>query len=132
MEFGAEGEELLRGLAEAGAFLEAYQEVLRRTPAPSPKDLARTRKSFVDLTSTIEAMMDDLLTAMACVGTPSPSMRRWQEDAPMTAFRCRVPSRSAATIPVLAEWSEVEALLWSTELCAVSRSDLGDFEARHA
>ena len=62
MEFGTEGEELLRKLAEAAAFLVAYQDLLGRTPAPSPEDLAKTRKSFVDLTSVIEAMMDDLMT----------------------------------------------------------------------
>lgn len=62
MEFGPEGEELLHKLAEASAFLEAYQDVLQRTPDPTAKTLRESGQSLAQLTSTIEAMISDLMT----------------------------------------------------------------------
>ncbi|MGC3997677.1 MAG: SEC-C metal-binding domain-containing protein [Anaeromyxobacter sp.] len=62
MEFGAEGERLLNGIAKASAFLQRFQELISRTPAPPAHELQATLESIEDLTSTLEALIDDLMS----------------------------------------------------------------------
>ena len=62
MELGEEGERLLRGIAEGSAFLKSFQELLGRTPAPTPEELRNTVKSITDLTSTLESLIDRLMS----------------------------------------------------------------------
>lgn len=59
-EFGTDGEGALRGLAEAAAFLKAYEELLGRTDHPQ-KELAGARQSIEQLTGVVENLIEDLL-----------------------------------------------------------------------
>jgi hypothetical protein len=61
-DFGPEGEELFRKLAEGSAFLVAYRDLFRRTPEESPRAMKKTRESLDQLTRTMELMISDLMT----------------------------------------------------------------------
>jgi len=62
MEFGPEGEQLLHRLGEAGAFCEAYQELLHKTENSTPKTLRESAQALERLTSTVEIMINGLMT----------------------------------------------------------------------
>jgi hypothetical protein len=59
IEFGAEGERLMRKLAEGSAFLEAYLDLLRRMP---DEDVRKARQPLDQLTTVTEAIISDLMT----------------------------------------------------------------------
>jgi hypothetical protein len=61
-EFGEEGQRLLKGIAEGSAFLTAYQELLGKTPSPTTQQLQEAARSISALTSTLESLMDDLMS----------------------------------------------------------------------
>jgi uncharacterized protein YchJ len=62
LEYGAEGEELLQDLAQSSAYLQAYRELLQKTPSPSAKELADAARSLHDLGDVIERTIHDLMT----------------------------------------------------------------------
>jgi hypothetical protein len=59
IEFGPEGERLLRKLAESSAFLESYLDLLRRMP---DEDVRKAREPLDQLTAVTETIIDDLMT----------------------------------------------------------------------
>jgi hypothetical protein len=59
IEFGPDGEQLFRRLAEAAAFLEAQQKLLGELPE---QDFTKARRALDQLTGAIETIIDDLLT----------------------------------------------------------------------
>jgi hypothetical protein len=62
MEFGEEGQRLLRGIAEGGAFLRSLQELLGRAPAPTVDQVRSTVQSVTEMTSTLESLIERLLS----------------------------------------------------------------------
>jgi uncharacterized protein YecA (UPF0149 family) len=62
MEFGPKGERLLHGIAEGSAFLQSFHELLGRTPTPTADELHGSLQSLTELTSTLESMLDDLMS----------------------------------------------------------------------
>ncbi|WP_242392547.1 YecA family protein [Anaeromyxobacter oryzisoli] len=62
MELGEEGQRLLNGIAEGSAFLEAYQELLARKTSHTAEQIREAMKSIDDLTSTLESLMNDLMS----------------------------------------------------------------------
>ena len=61
MEFGAEGQKLLGGIAKGGAYLQACVDVLERTPSASAEDLRKSRAMLLELVETIERIIADLM-----------------------------------------------------------------------
>jgi hypothetical protein len=61
LEFGEDGEQILRRIAEAGGFLDAYVQTLSGECAASEEELAEAREGFVMLDETLEMMISDLM-----------------------------------------------------------------------
>lgn len=59
IEFGPDGEQLFRKLAEASAFLEAYQELLAKT---TESDFGKAQRTLEQLTGAVETIIEDVLT----------------------------------------------------------------------
>ncbi len=79
-DFGQEGEELFRKLAEGSAFLEAFWDLLRRTPERKPRALRETRRSLEQLARTIELIISDLMTISDGVRRgAAEEMRAWAD-----------------------------------------------------
>lgn len=60
-EFGEKGKKLLEGIAEGGAFLHAYVDLLERNPTPPAAELAETRKMLLKMVATVEGLIADLM-----------------------------------------------------------------------
>jgi hypothetical protein len=91
-DFGPEAEELFRKLAEGGAFLEMYRELLRRTPEQKPSTLRESRGSLAQLTRTLELIFSDLMTI-------SQGLRRRAAEEIVRANRRGGPRRSVRVGP---------------------------------
>lgn len=91
-DFGPEAEELFRKLAEGGAFLEMYRELLRRTPEQKPSTLRESRGSLALLTRTLELIFSDLMTI-------SQELRRRAAEEIVRAHRRGGPRRSVRVGP---------------------------------
>lgn len=52
---------MLRRLGEAGAFLKSFEDLLRRSSAPSTDALRKTGQSIDDITRVVEGCIEDLL-----------------------------------------------------------------------
>jgi hypothetical protein len=91
-DFGPEAEELFRKLAEGGAFLEMYRELLRRTPEQKPSTLRESRGSLAQLTRTLELIFSDLMTI-------SQELRRRAAEEIVRANRRGGPRRSVRVGP---------------------------------
>jgi hypothetical protein len=61
MEFGERGQKLFKGIAEGGAYLHAYVELLERTPSASPADLGKSRAMLLELVETAQRLIGDLM-----------------------------------------------------------------------
>jgi uncharacterized protein YecA (UPF0149 family) len=61
MEFGEQGQKLFKGIAEGGAYLQAYVELLKRTPSASTEDLGKSRAMLLELVKTSERLIGDLM-----------------------------------------------------------------------
>ncbi len=67
IEFGAEGQELLKRIAEAGAFLQAYVDMLGRDTAASRADLQKARGLLLDTVAAAEQLIADLMVVSDAV-----------------------------------------------------------------
>jgi hypothetical protein len=61
IEFGAEGQRCLEGIAQGAAFLQAYVTLLEKPGAASAKDLRDARSQILAVIATIERLIGDLM-----------------------------------------------------------------------
>ena len=67
IEFGPEGEKLLQRIAEGGAFLNAYVEMLGRDDPVDCEQLQQTRALMLKMDATVEQLIGDLMTISEAV-----------------------------------------------------------------